>query len=178
MRRPRAAGPESQAHLRDLRRRCEQLLDDNSIVVPSPFDRHGLAAAIARHRQRPVTLRDLPASSRSGQHSGLWVHTATQDLIFVDPTRSSWEQDHITAHEVGHMLWGHEASDVDLGEILLPDLDMTVVRAMLGRHDFTSDQEREAEMMATVIIDRAGRAAPGAPAGLSQVASALALDDV
>lgn len=178
MRRPRTPQHNTEPRPRDLRRRCERLLDDNAIVVPSPFDRHALAAVIARHRGRPVKVRELPVPVRADQHSGVWVHTTTQDLIFVDPTRSPWEQDHITAHEVGHMLWNHEASDVDLGEILLPDLDMSVVRAMLGRHDFSTEQEREAEMMATVIIDRAARTPAAAPSPIDRVTSALSLDDV
>jgi hypothetical protein len=178
VRRSRTPRGDAEPSLRELRRRCERLLDDNGILVPSPFDRHELVDVIGQRRQHPIELRNLPVPVPDCGYSGVWVHTATLDLIFVDATRSSWEQDHITAHEVGHILFGHAASDVDLGEILLPDLDMSVVRAMLGRHDFSTGQEREAEMMATVIIDRAARSAPTASPRLAQVTDALSLDDV
>lgn len=168
----------NEACLRELRRTCENLLDAQGIVIPSPFDRHALAQAVAARRGRPIELRVLPVPVAGNEFSGYWVATPLRDLIFIDPTRSPWEQDHVTAHEIGHILWGHQASDVDLGDVVLPDLDMSVVRAMLGRHDFTTDQERAAEMMATVIIERSGRTAPDAAPGLSRVASALAADDV
>jgi hypothetical protein len=63
------------------------------------------------------------------------------------------------------MLCGHSiAVDVENSTLsrLMPDLDPTTVARVLGRVSYTTSQEQEAEMLASVIRARAVRGLPGA----------------
>ncbi len=61
----------------------------------------------------------------------------------------------VAEHNSGSVL-----SPVDT-EALLPDLDRAMVARVLGRTRYSLEEEREAELMATLIAQRAGR--PSAP---------------
>jgi hypothetical protein len=164
------------AGLRGLRAACEKRLAD--IEVPAPFEREVFVATMAARRGRPILLRTMPTPASPDHPYGVWKATPEVDFIYVDTTSSPWHQDHVVCHEIGHMLWGHTASDTELDKALLPDLDPTTVLWMLGRHDYTSKQEQQAEMMATVILARAGRrlTTSSADPGTATVANALSLD--
>ncbi|MBA3488204.1 MAG: hypothetical protein H0T78_01445 [Longispora sp.] len=166
------------SELRELRIACEARLA--GIEVPIPFNLDTFVATMAAHRGRPILLRATPVPASPDYPSGVWKAAPEVDFIYVDTTSSTWHQEHVVCHEIGHMLWGHTASDTELDKVLLPDLDPATVLWMLGRHEYTSEQEQQAEMMATVILARAGRrlTAPSADPGTAAVAAALFLDHV
>ena len=156
-----------------LRRRCERRLED--IPIPNPFDLDIFCAVMAAHRRRPLTLQPMPGLS-AGAPCGLWISVRDADYVFYDPGTSQLHAEHIVLHELSHMLSGHTsgitiggtdspgASNSAVGR-LVPDLDSRTIDTMLGRASYTTAQEREAEMLASLIR---ARSAVG-PAGIDRL---------
>jgi hypothetical protein len=84
---------------------------------------------------------------------GLWLDMAGEDHIFHERHTTRPHQEHIVLHEIGHMLFGHRASDTGHGwaSAFLPDLDPEMIGSLLGRVNYSTRQEREAEMVASLI---------------------------
>jgi hypothetical protein len=138
---------------RRLRKRCEARLRD--LPLPVPFDARALCAQVARRRGRPIRL--LPLAGLTGV-CGLWIATDTTDLIFYEQVTTPPHQEHIILHELSHLLCDHYSAAPDAAT-LLPSLDPEVVRRVLGRAGYSTDEEREAELLASLIRQRAGRGA-------------------
>lgn len=136
-----------------LRRRCERRLQN--IAIPRPFDLDTFCAVVATHRGRPLTLQPMPGLS-VGAPCGLWISVPTADYVFYDPDTSRLHAEHIVLHELGHMLSEH-STGIDGGGTLarlVPDLDPKTVETILGRVSYTTAQEQEAEMLASLIRAR------------------------
>lgn len=135
--------------------------------MPNPFDLDIFCAAMAAHRGRPLTLQPMPGLSADAP-CGLWISVPGADYVFYDPGTSRLHAEHIVLHELSHMLSGHQ-SGVDAGRDagdgtvgrLVPDLDPRTIDTILGRASYTTAQEREAEMLASLIR---ARSAPGTAA--------------
>ncbi|MEV0373305.1 hypothetical protein AB0I10_26405 [Streptomyces sp. NPDC050636] len=92
---------------------------------------------------------------------GLWLGTSVDDHIFYEQQTSRVHREHIVLHEIGHMLFDHHASDAEESWTakLLPDLDPGLIGRLLGRTNYSTSQEREAEMIASLMcttMDSAG----------------------
>jgi hypothetical protein len=144
--------------LRRLRRRCEvrlRLLD-----LPVPFDVRTFCDALGVRRRRPIRL--CPVTSQAGP-CGVWAAGAEADYIFYEQATSPLHQEHIILHEASHLLCGHcpaPVSEEECSRLLFPDLDAEMVRRVLGRADYSADEEQEAELLASLILKRAGRDKP------------------
>lgn len=132
-----------------LHRRCLARLRD--LPLPAPFDVHELCERVAARRGRPIRL--LPVAGLTGV-CGLWIATDTSDLICYERDTTRPHQDHIILHELSHVLCDHYPVSLS-GTALFPDLDPGMVRAVLGRAGYSSDEEREAETLASLIRQRA-----------------------
>ncbi|MCE7008181.1 hypothetical protein LWC34_35990 [Kibdelosporangium philippinense] len=126
--------------------------------VPAPFDIDELVRRIGAVRGRPIVLRavDLPADGPSG----MWIATGSADHICYAAGTSPLHQEHIVLHELGHLLCGHTAPQPDPDKIfkfLMPSLDPAMVRSVLGRSAYSDPEERQAEMFAMLVLERANR---------------------
>ena len=139
-----------------LRRRCEERL--RGIRIPSPFDLDTFCTEVETRRGRPLIRRPVPGLSAAAP-CGLWIGTTEADHVFYDPGTSPLHAEHIVLHELAHILSGHSGADGALAQ-LFPDLDPATVSRVLGRVGYSTEQEREAEMMASLIRGRSARA-PG-----------------
>lgn len=134
------------------------------IGIPSPFDLQKFCTAVAEHRGRPLLIEEVDGVNGAGQElCGLWVELDTADCIFIEASTSPMHREHIVLHEISHMLLGHSSTngaggDINLGG-LFTSIDPGTVHSVLGRANFTSPQEREAEQLATRIAQLAKRAA-------------------
>ncbi len=148
--------------LKQVRQRCEERL--RTLDLPAPFDVRALCARLARQRRRPIVLQ--PVASGGGCY-GLWVALPTADVIFYERETSPLHQEHIILHEVCHLVAGHQPAPVsreDAARLLFPDLEPELVQRLLQRAGYSTDEEREAEVLASLILERADRApASGAP---------------
>ncbi|HEX6342479.1 hypothetical protein [Umezawaea sp.] len=125
---------------------------------------------MAERRSRAIIL--VPTSDFPDV-MGMWVATDTMDLILYEQATTPPHQDHIILHELSHLLCDHfrdTLPEADHMRSLMPDLDPAMVRRVLERTGYSAEEEREAELLATLIAHRAARAGDGERTG-------TALDD-
>jgi IrrE N-terminal-like domain len=159
---------------KEIRRRCQDLIAD--LDIPVPFDAHKLCARFAARRARPIRLRAVAMSVDSP--CGIWLSTSGGDYIFYEEQTSRLHQEHIVAHEIGHILCNHHTTAIfplEISRLLLPNLDPNLVNRVLSRTHYSAGEEQEAEMIASLILQRASRwhpesewAAPAHGAGVRQ----------
>jgi hypothetical protein len=144
--------------LKELRRRCEARLLD--LPLPVPFDLQVFCRAVAERNGRPIVLKAM--ADIGARTMGAWIATPTTDIIVYEEHTSRFHQEHILLHELSHIICGHRplAADRDLAAQLFPDLHPEVVRGVLQRHAYSSEDELEAEVQASVIRERAAASRP------------------
>jgi len=128
------------------------------MTLPDPFDLAELCRAVSAHRRRPLHVRRIPGPAGRTRPCGIWIATDEDDWIFVDQDTSPLHRQHIVLHEVAHMICGHDAAALpenDLVGRLFPDLSPAMVKSVLSRASYRSEQEREAELLASLILARA-----------------------
>ena len=139
-----------------LTARCRDRLAE--LDLPRPFDAETLCARIADRRGRPITL--LALALPPGAPRGLWISTEHRDFIVYERATSPLHQEHIILHELAHLLCGHtggpELRD-EHARRLFPTLDPDLITRFLGRSGYTSEEEQEAEILASMILREAGR---------------------
>ncbi|MGW2050993.1 hypothetical protein ACWCPF_38400 [Streptomyces sp. NPDC001858] len=115
---------------------------------------------------------------------GLWLMTDSADIVFYQQDTTRAHQDHIILHEVGHIIADHKDEQVwtpgdDPAAGLLPG----GLPRGLPRTCYDSRHEREAELIATIILERASfsdqlrgtdAAAPAEDPSLVRIEHALA----
>jgi hypothetical protein len=148
---------------RDLRRRCRKLL--NELNIRPPLDVTELCRRVGQQRGRPIRL--VPHPIPVPGPFGVWISTRHADYIVYQQETSKAHQGHIILHELGHILAGHHSDDEDdalLGTLYpdvgpealrgeYPDLSPDAVRRALRRTSYDTDLEREAETVATIILE-------------------------
>ncbi|MGW2193744.1 DUF6545 domain-containing protein, partial [Streptosporangium sp. NPDC001682] len=148
----------SGASFRRLRRRCDEILSE--LPLPMPFDAGKLCDTVARRRGRTIRLE--PMRSRRGV-MGLWVAVDGADLIFYEQVTTPPHQEHIILHELSHLLCGHDVTDLSAAEqvrLLMPNLDSGMVHRVLSRGSYSGVEEQEAELLASLIMQRSRRMFP------------------
>ncbi|MFI7593539.1 hypothetical protein [Micromonospora sp. NPDC049359] len=139
--------------LHRLRRRCERIVAE--LEMPDPFDVRRLCDVLGERRGRPIHL--VPIALPAQTVCGMCVPTNDFDAIFYEQDTSPLHQLLIIGHELGHLLAGHQATEVldaDASRLLLPDLDPQLVRRSLGRSNYAAAEEREAEMIGSLLLRR------------------------
>jgi hypothetical protein len=137
---------------RRLRRHCQKAVD--RLGLPHALSVEDLCRHIAARRARPLHLHPLPPEAAVQGACGLWLATDSEDHIFYEQRTTQVHQEHIILHEIGHMLFNHRTMALD-GEAgwgrLLPDLAPRTVQRLLGRTNYATDQEQEAELFASIL---------------------------
>src|SRR6201992_3595342 len=147
-------------HLNRVRQRCQERLRE--LPLPEPFDLSELCRSVSIGRGRPLHVRGIPGPASRARPCGIWIATDSEDWIFVDQQTSPLHRQHIVLHELAHMLCGHTASELpetDMLRRLFPDLSPAMVKTVLSRSSYQSEYEREAELLASLILARAQSAA-------------------
>jgi hypothetical protein len=143
---------------RRLRKRCRARLHD--VEIPHPFTIEAFCRNVARHQGRPLYLHPLPGPTG---FCGLWivkeVDGRLEDHVWYEPSTSAYHQLQIILHELSHLLWGHLLNAYDeILRVLFPDLDPAMVKGVLARARYSTEQEKEAETLADLIMEQVGRA--------------------
>ncbi|MEV7599020.1 ParH-like protein [Kitasatospora sp. NPDC089797] len=126
------------------------------LELPSPFDPVVLLERLAVRRGRPIEL--LPVPARPHAPCGLLVSTVAADYILYAADTGVLHQRHILVHEIAHLLLDHAGSaPLAPAAALLPNLSPALVQRVLGRTSYDEPQEREAELLASLILSRAER---------------------
>lgn len=162
----------------ELRRRCERVL--NGVDLPRPFTVERLCRQLGEQRGRPLHLHELPLQASSAGACGLWVATDTDDHFFIQPKTARMHREHIVLHEIGHMLFDHNNSHAsDQGQIsnLFTDLSPHLIQRLLARTDYSTRQEQEAEMLASLIRTRGPTGPAPAEGVLANLQASLGLGE-
>jgi hypothetical protein len=149
-----------------IRKRCEALV--RTLDLPSPFSVDALVEKLSAQRGRPIRVHALPAGLAE-EACGMWIATDDGDDVYVEEKTTAFHREHIVLHEIGHLLCDHGgAADPDAGSAvsrLLPSLDPAMISRILARTDYTTEEEQEAELVATLIRSTAAMFAPSAARG-------------
>jgi hypothetical protein len=164
---------------RALRKRCRKLLRE--LDVRPPLDVPELCRRLAQRRGRPIRLVAYPI--RVPGPFGLWFMTDTADVVFYQQETTRPHQDHIILHEIGHIIADHpsDESDETAWDALAPQAPPEGSTRALRRTCYDSAYEREAELVATIILEWASVLNPlyrAAPAhddpGVERIGTSLA----
>lgn len=162
----------------ELRQACLARLDelrDQGCQVPQPFDAALLCQRVGESLRHPINLVGVPMPA--GAPFGLTFFTDSGHIIAYEERTSRVHQDHIIAHELGHVLLDHRSfalDDAAATQLLLPGLRPTLVHRVLNRTGaYSRREEQEAEMMATVLLEEAGRPTSPGAGDLSPTEAAL-----
>ncbi|MGP4112291.1 regulator component [Streptomyces sp. 4N509B] len=167
-----------------LQARCRKILND--LHVPRPYSREGLIHWLEELRGRPLFLRELPWQAAGAGMCGLWDGTDAADYVFYERRTAPVHQEHIILHEIGHMLSGHHHAPVNGSGIgfdgdlrdLLDGLQPRLIKRLMARTSYTSAQEREAEMLASLLHSSADlRRTSGAVGRLGAVLGVRVADE-
>ncbi|SDW77279.1 hypothetical protein SAMN05421504_1011467 [Amycolatopsis xylanica] len=151
--------PDRREHLRRLRDEGVRKLA--ALDLPDPCDLPTLCLLVGELNDRPITL--VPMRMRATHPCGMWVAAKDEDLIFFDANTTIAHQEHIILHELGHIICCHRGAGVlddESARILFPNLNPEIVRDMLMRATYDDVQEQEAEIIAFLLSERVGVAAP------------------
>lgn len=155
---------EDRMYITRRRARCEAVAD--VVAIPRPFDLDALCEGIAAQRGRPLRLVALEGAPNSSMPCGVLVATESADLIFYEPATSALHKLQIVLHELAHLLLGHGAPDAErpaYATRLLPDgedneddlgIDLDQVLHILGRTSYSDNEEKDAELLATILSHR------------------------
>jgi hypothetical protein len=141
-----------------IRRRCQARLA--SLDLPRPFDAAELCRRLGARRGRPIVLLPMAMPTDGDGPYGMLLSYARADYIVYEQRTTPLHQEQIVLHEVGHLVCGHTSPEVpeDAGlRHVFPNLDPGMVRRVLGRSAYSTEEEAEAEMLATLILERVDR---------------------
>lgn len=122
-----------------LRRQCRRMLQD--LGIQPPLDVEELCKRVGQRRGRPIRLVPHPLTVPGP--FGAWIASPTADYLLYQEATSKVHQDHIILHELGHILAGHRSDE----------LNPEVASRVLLRTCYDSEYEREAETVATIILE-------------------------
>nr|MDT0660427.1 ImmA/IrrE family metallo-endopeptidase [Micromonospora sp. DSM 115978] len=149
-------------NLARLRQTCLARLNElrgRGLRVPAPFDAAALCRAVGASLGQPIRLVGVPMPA--GAPFGLTLFTDNGHIVAYEQGTSRVHQDHIIAHELGHILLDHRSyavSDETASQLLLPALRPAMVHRVLNRTGaYSRQEEQEAEMMATILLEEANR---------------------
>lgn len=121
--------------------------------IQPPLQVDQLCARLGERRGRPIRL--VPYSLPVPGPFGLWIGTETTDIIVYQRETTRSHQDHIILHEVGHILADHRSdeNDDEFWRTSLPHLSPGTIKRALRRTSYDEQHEREAELVATIILE-------------------------
>lgn len=147
--------------LKTLQHRCEAQL--RALALPATIDLPALLDRVSALRGRPIFV--CPASARPAP-CGVWIAAPGRDYIFYEADTTPLHQAHIVFHELAHLLCGHQAAQVlepALLHALLPDIEPTILERVLRRATYETVQEQEAELLASLLLQRLPPSGPTTP---------------
>lgn len=142
-------------------RRCAAIVRE--VDIPEPFDLSQFMAKLVLQRKRLIFVH--PFTAGPGVPCGVWIATDEADYIFHEEGTTPFHKTHIVLHEIAHMLLDHRGGSAwqDLARLLAPDVDPGLARLILGRAAYSTVEEREAETLASLMLEKSSAAPSRAP---------------
>lgn len=134
---------------RQLERRVRSTL--HALDVHPPLRVEALCRALGEYRGRHIELRPYPLGV--SEPYGVWIETSVADVILYQRETTALHQDHIIVHELGHILADHPSTGPVEWAALVTGLKPSAVRRVLYRCTYDDAREREAELIAMIIME-------------------------
>lgn len=128
-------------------------------LMPEDGDLDALIENLARERGRPLAVVEHDPQV-DGLPSGVWVDATDRDIIMVEAGVGPSRRALIISHEIAHMMLGHDGDCRTISDLVrnaAPDLSPALIERVLRRDAHTSDDENDAEEVATLIAVEHGR---------------------
>lgn len=139
------------------------------LPLPVPFDLAELRQRIADERGRPLSILAWKPGAVPASITGACIPYGDRDVIYHQPWATGLHRTQIVLHEIAHLVCGHLPQDTanpKAGAWLtsqLDQLELAAFQRMFARHDnYDDEQEREAEMLASLMMEHAIAHAPTA----------------
>ncbi|MFB7474299.1 regulator component [Kitasatospora sp. NPDC056184] len=138
---------------------CEDRLNDLLPLLPHRFTEYELVEAVSTLIGRPIIVE--PRDMKGNFACGLRERYSDREVISYEITASPLHRIQIIAHELGHILCRHPGSirlaDIPSDEELADSTDWSIL-GISARTSYETEDEQEAELMASLIIQRMYRA--------------------
>ena len=161
----------------ELRRRCEARLA--ALPLPRPFSETAFCRALAAWRGRPLVLYPVEARCFAPGVHGCLISFPASDVIVYNQEETPFHRRHTIVHEACHLIWGHrpvEQGSAETLALLFPDIPGDAVQGVLRRTRYAGSQdEREADLLASLILERAEDTDDAAPPPNATSARLLAM---
>jgi len=170
-RRTRATGAGAEPGPEAIQRSCRDFV--RGLDLPAVAGVRDLVPDIERRTGRALRLEPAEVAASETVPCGMWLATRDTHYVFYDPRTSRSHQDHIIAHEFGHILKQHRGGPTlrtKDATALITHIDPAVVRAVLGRTDYAEHDEREAELIGSYLQAHTGAYRPQPAAGAEDAA--------
>lgn len=160
--------------IKTLRKRCAARIRD--LPIPNPFDVQIFSTFIAERHGRPIVLQPI---ALHGVVSGAWAAMESIDIVFYEQHATPFHQQHIILHELGHILCEHRGFAItEEGLRSLPLADVPIERLRtLQSHPYSDEDEQEAEVLASLILERVNNAQADTAVSDPNIAGTLQLLD-
>ncbi|HEX4226742.1 MAG TPA: hypothetical protein VHZ97_30545 [Pseudonocardiaceae bacterium] len=137
---------------RALKKHCKSTL--RALDLRPPVRVAVLCERLGARRGRPI--RPVPYPLPVPGPTGLLITSPTADYVLYQQHTSTAHQDHIVLHELGHIIAEHSSVELDerSASLLDPATLRTAIGNALARTCYDTDREREAELVATIILER------------------------
>ncbi|MCW7944009.1 regulator component [Streptomyces hygroscopicus] len=150
-----------------LQRRCQKILDELNVPQTNSFAL--IRDWVEEWRGRPLILKELPEQIAMAGACGLWLSTDEADYVFYEARTARLHTEHIILHELGHMLCDHHGAEdptqADPLNGLLSGLQPQLIKRLMARTSYTTTEEQEAEMIASLIHTAGEAGRPGGALG-------------
>lgn len=125
-----------------------------------PWSMQRFIEELSLHRDRPIEIVDGLGEYESQDFSGIWIPLPGKDLIRVRSGVSPVSREGIIAHEIGHILLGHEVAPEERLQYYrrtTPTIPDVVIKRLMDqqaclRSNFDAPFERQAEWFATLLM--------------------------
>lgn len=124
-----------------------------ALEIEEPTTMSDVCGRLSKRRGKPIRL--IPYPFEVPGPFGMWLPTTSADYILYQAETTALHQEHIIAHELGHLLAGHGSVEDEnpVWQELMPDIPPETIRRALRRGAYDTDVEREAEMVATMLLE-------------------------
>ena len=141
---------------KSLHAHCEEIL--GLLRLPHRFTQDQLIKAAGDFVGLPIICG--PADLRDQAPNGIRKRYPDREVIEYEQNTSPLHQLQIVAHEIAHIVFGHKGledlADVQSDEELADQMDWSII-GVSHRTSYDDEEEREAEMLATLIRHRVYR---------------------
>ncbi|MFI5782554.1 hypothetical protein [Nocardia sp. NPDC051570] len=135
----------------------------SKLTLRRPWSMQRFVEELSLQRDRPIEIVDGLAEFESIDFSGIWIPLPEKDLIRHRSGFSQIERDGIIAHELGHIVLGHEVPPEErilYYERTAPSIPTAVIKRLMDqqaclRSNFDLPLERQAEWFATLLMEAA-----------------------